>query len=154
MRPDVGDAYRACAAELIRYATVIVGASDAQDVVSDAVLGAFTTENWDAVENQRAYLFRAVLNRATSHQRSSARRRRREERAFNGETEGAPPDASSIDAHRALARLSRQQRAVVYLTYWDDLSPAQVSALLEVSEGTVKKQLARAREQLRRILDA
>jgi RNA polymerase sigma-70 factor (ECF subfamily) len=48
--------------------------------------------------------------------------------------------------------LSPQQRAVVYLTYWDDLTPAQVAVLLAVSEGTVRKQLARARVHLRRIL--
>ena len=58
-----------------------------------------------------------------------------------------------MDAQRALAGLSPQQRAVVYLTYWDDLTPAQVAALLGVSEGSVRKQLARAREQLRRVLD-
>jgi DNA-directed RNA polymerase specialized sigma24 family protein len=43
---------------------------------------------------------------------------------------------------------------VVYLTYWDDLTPTQIATLLHISEGSVKKQLARAREQLRRILDA
>jgi len=58
----------------------------------------------------------------------------------------------SIDAHRALSELSPQQRAVVYLTYWDDLTPAQIAVLLDVAEGTVRKQLARAREALRRIL--
>jgi DNA-directed RNA polymerase specialized sigma24 family protein len=43
---------------------------------------------------------------------------------------------------------------VIYLTYWEDQSPAQIAGLLEVSEGTVRKQLARARDHLRRILDA
>lgn len=61
---------------------------------------------------------------------------------------------TSIDAHRALAALSEQQRAVVYLTYWDDQTPAQIAELLDVAEGTVRKQLARARDHLRRILDA
>ena len=53
-----------------------------------------------------------------------------------------------------MASLSEQQRAVVFLTYWEDLAPAQVADLLGVSDGTVRKQLARARDQLRRILDA
>ena len=52
----------------------------------------------------------------------------------------------------ALAQLSPQQRAVVYFTYWDDLLPSQIAELLDVSEGTVRKQLARARDHLRRIL--
>jgi len=63
------------------------------------------------------------------------------------------PPESSIDAHRALAELSEQQRTVVYLTYWEDLAPTQIAELLDVSEGTVRKQLARARDHLRRILD-
>ena len=155
-RADVGTTYGECAADLIRYATVLVGPSDAQDIVSDAVLNVFASaKDWSSVENQRGYLFRAVLNQAISHQRSSGRRRRREERAVEGAPHHAPaPDATSIDAHRALAQLSAQQRAVVYLTYWEDLATAQVAMLLDISEGSVKKQLARAREQLRRILDA
>ena len=42
----------------------------------------------------------------------------------------------------------------MYLTYWEDLAPQTIANLLGVSEGTVRKQLARARDQLRRILDA
>ncbi|MEY2474307.1 MAG: hypothetical protein QOK28_3636 [Actinomycetota bacterium] len=153
---DVGATYRDCAADLIRYATVLVGPSDAQDVVSDAVLRVFASvKDWSSVQNQRGYLFRAVLNQATSHQRSAGRRRRREERAIRAGRNDAPaPDATSIDAHRALAELSPQQRAVVYLTYWEDLATHQIATLLDMSDGSVKKQLARAREQLRRILDA
>ncbi len=153
-RLDVGEAYRDSAADLIRYATVLVGPSDAPDVVNDAVLGVMTSGKWDGVDNPRGYLFRAVLNQAISHQRSGARRRGREERSTSTANSAPAADASSIDAHRALAHLSEQQRAVVYLTYWDDLTPAQIATLLHISEGSVKKQLARAREQLRRILDA
>lgn len=60
----------------------------------------------------------------------------------------------SIDAERALAHLSPQQRAVAYLAYWYDQTPLQIAELLGVREGTVRKQRARAREHLRRILDA
>jgi RNA polymerase sigma-70 factor (ECF subfamily) len=153
-RPDVGDAYRDNAADLIRYATVLVGPSDAPDVVSDAVIGVMSSGKWDGVNNPRGYLFRAVLNQAISHKRSGARRRKREERSTPTLSIVPEADATSIDAHRALAQLSAQQRAVVYLTYWEDVTPAQIAALLDISEGSVKKQLARAREQLRRILDA
>jgi RNA polymerase sigma-70 factor (ECF subfamily) len=52
----------------------------------------------------------------------------------------------------AVAGLSPQQRAVVFLTYWDDLDPRSVGALLGVGEGTVRKQLNRARARLREVL--
>jgi RNA polymerase sigma-70 factor (ECF subfamily) len=152
--PDDVDTYRRYANDLIRYATVLVGPADAPDVVSDAVLGAFRSPGWPAVDNRRAYLYRAVLHRASSHRRSTTRRRRREQVVALRAERWAPPPAESIDAHRALAALSEQQRAVIYLTYWEDLQPAQIARLLQVAEGTVRKQLARARDHLRRILDA
>lgn len=147
---DSSEVYRRHADELVRYATALVGPADAPDVVVDAVVTAFESLAWPTVENQRAYLYRAVLNRSLSVRRSDARRVARELRVAGSESVAA--GESSLDAQRALANLSPQQRAVVYLTYWEDLTPAQVAALLGVSEGTVRKQLARAREQLRRIL--
>lgn len=52
----------------------------------------------------------------------------------------------------ALGELSPQQRSVVYLAYWEDLSVADIAGTLEVSEGTVRRQLARARDRLRKVL--
>jgi RNA polymerase sigma-70 factor (ECF subfamily) len=151
---DDVETYRRHAAELVRYATVLVGPDDAPDVVADAVVAAFASRSWRDVDNRRAYLYRAVLTRSASHHRASRRRRHREERA--AALVPAPPDEAppAIDAHRALAALSEQQRAVVYLTYWEDLAPGQIADLLGISDGTVRKQLARARDHLRRILDA
>jgi RNA polymerase sigma-70 factor, ECF subfamily len=157
MAPDVPDdveTYRRHATELVRYATVIVGPDDAPDVVTDAVLAAFRSPQWLTVDNRRAYLYRAVLTRGLSHQRSARRRQRRETVVALRAVKHVDPPESALDAHRALASLSEQQRAVIYLTYWEDQSPTQIATLLAVSEGAVRKQLARAREQLRRILDA
>lgn len=148
---DANELYRRHADELTRYATALVGPTDAPDVVVDAMMSAFGSPAWASVQHPRAYLYRAVLHRAQSVRRSDARRSAREARVATPGV-SAPADPS-IDAQRALAELSAQQRAVVYLTYWDDLTPAQVADLLGVSEGTVRKQLARGREQLRRILD-
>ena len=53
----------------------------------------------------------------------------------------------------AVARLSPRQRAVVYLTYWDDLDPMSVAEVLGISDGAVRRHLARARKSLRRLLD-
>ena len=146
------EVYREHAAELVRYATVLVGPTDAADVVADAVLGAFGSRVWPTVTNRRAYLYRAVYHRALDLRRGAARRHRREAvTASSDSVVGAEP---SLDAQRALHHLPAQQRAVVYLTYWADLTPAQAAELLDVSEGTVRKQLARARTTLRRVLDA
>jgi RNA polymerase sigma-70 factor (ECF subfamily) len=151
---DDVETYRRHAAELTRYATVLVGPADAADVVADAVLAALAAPNWRDVANRRAYLFRAVLNGSMSHHRSTQRRRRRESAVASLAPTSVDQAAPAVDAHRALGELSEQQRAVVYLTYWEDQSPAQIAELLGVADGTVRKQLARARDHLRRILDA
>jgi RNA polymerase sigma factor (sigma-70 family) len=146
---DVGALYRQHSGELIRYATVLVGPDDAGEVVSDAVLGAARTR-WESVDNPRAYLFRCVHNRAMSHKRSTLRRLAREQAAVSLPSTATPDP--SIDALRALDTLSTQQRAVIYLTYWEDLTPAAAAELLGIGEGSVRKQLARARDQLRTVL--
>jgi len=147
----VDDLYRRHVGELVHFATVLVGPHDAVDVVSDAVLATLRRSSLDNVDNVRAYWFRAVANTAASFHRSRSRRLRREQLAgdVQAETSASEPAA---DARRLLSRLSDQQRAVTYLTYWHDLAPAQVAEMLGVSDGTVRKQLGRAREQLREVL--
>ncbi len=132
---DDVETYRRHAGELIRYATVLVGPDDATDVVADAVLAAFATPNWRDVANRRAYLYRAVLNASASHHRSTMRRRRRESAVILLAPTATEQPAPAVDAHRALGQLSEQQRAVVFLTYWEDQSPAQIADLLGVAEG-------------------
>ena len=147
------DAYRRHSVALIRYATVIVGPDDAPDVVIDAMVRVFApNRDVSSVTNLRAFLFRAVHHSAVDHQRSGARRRRRET-AFHSVRNDVTVDATAADARAVLAMLSDQQRAVVFLTYWADQSPADVAEVLDVSQGTVRKQLARAWARLREVLD-
>jgi RNA polymerase sigma factor (sigma-70 family) len=54
----------------------------------------------------------------------------------------------------AVSRLSVKQRAVIVLTYWEDLDPATISAYLAISEGSVKRHLARGRSRLKEFLNA
>ncbi|MBT8201936.1 MAG: RNA polymerase sigma factor [Acidimicrobiia bacterium] len=144
------DIYRKHSQELVRFATGLVGPFDAQDVVTDACLRAFQSRSWPEVTNRRAYLYRSVLNQAHSHHRSTLRRRIREHSAAGpGRVEQSPVD---LDVLRAVDKLSMQQRACVFLTYWDDLAPAQVAARLGISEGSVKRHLARARARLKELL--
>jgi RNA polymerase sigma-70 factor (ECF subfamily) len=143
--------YRKHADELIRFATFLVGPADASDVVSAAVLRTFESQAWAAARNQRAYLFRAVLNEVRMAHRGDVRRRGRELRAEQPESFDAPEPRP--DVLEAVASLSPRQRAVIALTYWDDLTPEAVADLLGISEGAVRIHLARGRRRLRKVLD-
>ena len=154
MTPSDTELYRAHAAELIRYATVLVGPDEAPDVVTDAVIGAFTSARWRHVEQHRAYLFRSVLNAATARHRSQSRRERRERVVAARSVPMAESSPETrLDVHEALSRLSPQQRAVIYLAYWEDRTPADIADVLDIGEGSARKQLARARARLRGVID-
>ncbi|HEX9762840.1 MAG TPA: RNA polymerase sigma factor [Acidimicrobiia bacterium] len=143
---DNEEAYRLYARELTEYATTLVGPFDAADVVTDACLKAFASKGWPDVLNRRAYLYRTVLTVANDHHRSTLSRRLREMKV--AERPSVMPVEVDLDVLRAVERLSVQQRSVVYLTYWADLTPGDVAARMGVSTGTVKRHLARARKRL------
>jgi RNA polymerase sigma factor (sigma-70 family) len=143
---DEEQVYRLYARELTEYATTLVGPFDAADVVTDACLRAFRSKGWPEVANRRAYLYRTVFSVANDHHRSTLSRRLREMKAAGRDE--VPAVEVDIDVLTAVARLSVQQRAAVYLTYWVDLTPDEVAARMGVSPGTVKRHLARARKRL------
>lgn len=147
--------YERLAPELTRFATALVGRLDAPDVLSGAVVKALASPRWPAVADRRAYLYRSVFNEAQTWLRRAGQRPMFEARAVRG----AAVDRWELptlrpDVRRAVARLSVRQRAVIVLTYWADLDPRSVAARLGISEGSVRRHLARARARLREVLDA
>jgi RNA polymerase sigma-70 factor (ECF subfamily) len=79
------------------------------------------------------------------------RRRIREMRTAT--FEASVPVEVDVDVLAAVDKLSVQQRASVVLTYWEDLTPAEAGSRLGISEGSVKRHLARARSRLKELLD-
>lgn len=150
---SVEEAYRKWAEELTRYATALAGPANAADLVGDAFTSVLARGDgaWQSVRDPQSYLYRSVLNAASMATRSSGRRRDREMRWMPG---GPVTGELLVDpaVRRALEKLSVQQRAVTFLTYWLDLTPASVASMLEISEGSVKRQLARARSTLPEVL--
>jgi RNA polymerase sigma factor (sigma-70 family) len=129
----------------------LVGPSDAADVVSMAVLRALSSPGWAEVRDHRAYLSRAVLNAARMNFRTTMRRRAREARSAPREWVGPPEVRAEVLQH--VARLSLRQRAVVVLTYWDDLDPAEIGRRLGISPGAARRHLARAHRHLRELIE-
>ncbi len=103
------DLWRSHADELLRFATVLVGPADAYDLVADTMLRVAAHANAPAVANKRAYLFRAVANRAVDQRRSQQRRWRRDLAAVGPASTSQPDDFA--DVRRAVSELTPMQRA-------------------------------------------
>ena len=144
--------YRKYADELIRYATVLIGPDRAGDAVADALVGALQGGRLRDARHPKAYLYRSVHNAATAIATRATKRERREiEDGITARPHYWPADVD-LDVIQAVARLSPRQRAVIYLTYWDDQTPQAIADILEISEGSVKQHLTRARRAVRRAL--
>ena len=151
-------AYAAWASELVRHASALVSPSLAADVVADtfASLVASDGSGWAGARSPRAYLFGAVANTARMHHRAEARlgERTANHLALVGHESAARVADEHVggDLVDVLMVLSPSQREIVSLTYWEDLDPAGIAEILGVSQGTVRKQLARARARMREVL--
>ena len=144
--------YRKNADDLNRFAAGLVGPHQAADVVSEAVLNCLRAKQWPDVTDKRAYLYRSVFNRATEFHRSSRRRSARER--LHGQIEAVESPEVRPEVLAAVFKLSIRQRAVVFLTYWEDLDPAAIARLLKISDGSVRRHLARAKSRLKEALRA
>lgn len=140
-------------AALLRAAWLLTGdAAKAEDLLQTALATAW--RNWRQIsrcESPEAYVRRILYTSYISWWR----------RRWRAELPTAePPEQHSSGDHareaadrdvirRALAELSRQQRAVVVLRYVEDLSVAETAELLRCSQNTVKVQASRALAALR-----
>jgi RNA polymerase sigma factor (sigma-70 family) len=149
-RETDAELYAAHAAELVRFATVLVGPDGADDLVAGAVLKAFSSRGWPMVEQRRAYLFQTVLNEARQAGRATVRRERRERIAAEPELRDPPNVRPEVLA--AMRTLDPRQRAIVFFTYWQDRTPGEIADELGITARTVQRELAAAREQLTRRL--
>jgi RNA polymerase sigma-70 factor (sigma-E family) len=124
--------------------------SEAEDLAQEAL--AQTYRVWSqrgGIDRPGAYARQALVNR----RRSLLRRAFVEARhALRLGTDGAyVPDLGeqSMVVWAALRRLSRRQRAVLVLRYYEDLTEAEVADVLGVSLGTVKSSAHRGLAKLR-----
>lgn len=146
------EVYKEHAEALAWFAASVVGSADAEDVVADVVGRLFRTPVLEGVDNQKSYLYQAVLNEARAHLRSQRRRRRREQKAAREQLRSVNWEDPPQDLSAVIDALTPRQRAVVYLTYWEGLSGWEVAERLGISEGSVRSHLARAKATLKELI--
>lgn len=163
MRADDVEAYRALVERHMNRAfgvamRVLKNPTDAEDVAQDAFVKAWTNRHrWEAGRAKfSTWLYRVVVNRCID-----LRRLPREE-WIDDVPEPADDAEDSVSLiHRrqvygrledALGRLPTQQRVAVVLSYYEDLSNAEIAEVMNTSVSAVESLLKRGRKGLREIL--
>jgi RNA polymerase sigma-70 factor (ECF subfamily) len=148
---------------LIAVARLIMRDEDsAQDAVQDAFVDA-----WKDIRGLRdpdrleAWMYRLLVHACRTRARREHARRTLQVRqvrleAWQGDVEASSESAVVLhdQVERALRRLSTDQRAVLVLVYYLDLSLADAARVLGIPIGTMKSRLSRATQALRAALDA
>lgn len=134
----------------LRVARLLTGDADqAEELLQDCLVKLYA--RWRRVAahgDPQAYLRRMLVNARVSRWRRS----RREELVWDApdrEDPRAVPHEPHDQLRRALLALPRQQRAVVVLRHYADLTEPEVAATLGCTVGTVKSHHSRALANLR-----
>ena len=138
--------------QLTRTAVLLTGnRQDGEDLLQAAVERLLRRGR--RIDNPEGYLRRAMANLATDGWRRRDVWRRKLPVIGAGGPEGDGDLTSAVDLRDALIRVLRmlppQQRAVIVLRYWEQLSQAETAALLGCSEGTVKAAASRGLKRMR-----
>lgn len=126
---------------------------DALDVAQETM--ARCIRAWDevaAMDRPGAWARRVALNLVTDRLRARTRRIRLLDRLGSRGTESAPAVDDLVwdqQLWAEVADLPQRRREVVVLHYVLDLGVDEIAEILETPSGTVKSDLARAREHLR-----
>jgi len=137
---------------LVRYATLLSGGQgEAEDLVQEVLIRVYP--RWDTLDGSRyAYVRRAVTNEFLSWRRRwSTRHIRPTADVPEGQVElgwSEPDERLALE----LGKLPRQQRAAVVLRYYEDLTDAEIAALLGVREASVRAHVSRGLAALRSVL--
>ena len=136
---------------MVRFAYLLTGdAHEAEDLVQSAFAKVY--RRWDAISGfPDAYVRRTIVNENASRWRRAWRHR---EVVDSRLVEVVDPAGREVAGHDAqlwarVLGLPRQQRAVIVLRYYEDLTEAQTAEVLGCTVGTVKSHASRALGALR-----
>ncbi len=148
---------------IFRFAYRLLGSVEAaEDVAHDCFLGLIKEPGrFDSSRaSLRTYLYAAARNQAAKRYQSFGRETALEELMEEPQSaDRQGPMAQVLDnelageVERAIASLPPLQREALVLFEYDDLSLAEIAAVVGADSGTVKSRLFRARERLRVRLD-
>lgn len=150
---------------MARYLRRRIGKETAEDLAVETFVLAFRSRHaYDLQrESARPWLFGIATNLLRHHRRSEGRRLHAYARTgrdpiagpdhrFEEAEDRAVAERAGPAVAAALAILRPQERDVLLLHAWADLTYAEIAAALAIPVGTVRSRLARARHKVRELL--
>ncbi|WPK13499.1 sigma-70 family RNA polymerase sigma factor [Lysinibacillus louembei] len=126
--------------------------NDALDVVQETVTKAYASIN--SVKEQQyfsTWLMKILINTALEHLRKNSKIvLMHEEQKEQGKTYNHD---ERIDLLHAIGQLDEKYKTVILLKYYQDLSTKEIAELLDYPEGTVKTNVHRGLQQLKKSLN-
>ena len=143
-------AYQELRFELTRFATALIGPSEAEDVVADVVVRVLERPGGLAgLKDPRPYLVKAIINEARSRFR---KRQRFDDRPVRLEADS--PQADYRDQLvEVVSLLPPRQRAATFLVYWEGHTSVSAAELMGCRPATVRRYLHLAHRKLEEMID-
>ncbi|WP_119295027.1 SigE family RNA polymerase sigma factor [Streptomyces sp. YIM 130001] len=139
---------------LLQLAVLLTGGDRhaAEDLLQIALMKSYG--RWARIEQPEAYVRQVMYRQQVNRWRL---RRHRAETTVSvlpdtGEASPGPDSELRVALWGALGRLTKRQRAVVVLRYFEDLPEAEVAGLLGIAVGTVRSTAHRSLTKLRTLV--
>ena len=128
--------------------------AEAEDIVQEAFVRFWRRQH--SIEN-RALLYATVRSTALDHLRSDQRRARREAAVALDGAQHLEPQFTTVDEGQQMLaaaeeRLPNEQREVVILKIWNELTVAEIGHVLEISQNTAASRYRYALGALKKTL--
>ncbi len=128
----------------------------AEDIAQESFISAYyKLDQFDQSRKFSTWLFKIATNNALTHIKRSKRTvNASEEQLESIVSPHTTPHRSAEhdELHRAIAKLSPRDQAIISLHYWQGLNFKEIAETLSKPEGSIKVWILRAKEQLRKEL--
>lgn len=124
---------------------------DAEDITQEVLLKYIRSEKtFRDEEHRKAWILTVTVNAVKTLATSAYNRHRTDLDEASDVPEPTQEDSYGIT--EAVANLPEKYRTAIHLFYYENLSVKQIAKITGKTEGTVKSQLSRGREQLKEYL--
>ncbi|MBD5135219.1 MAG: RNA polymerase sigma factor [Lachnospiraceae bacterium] len=132
--------------------SIVLNQQDAEDIVSEAVLKGYShLEDLKNAKKMKAWLFQILVNESKACLKKRSRMDLVEDSSLfedNGDNK-----ENNYDLLEFVCRLDDIYKEVVILYYFEDFNVKEIANILDISEGTIKSRLSRARAKLKEFLE-